>query len=66
MIKLFKLIKKKLGIVSSTDRYLIWLEKRIETLTKERDSAQDLHIIIVKGARLTSFKEIKNYILEHN
>ncbi len=43
-----------------------WLEKRISTTEVERDNSKELNVTITKGAKLTVYKEILEYIKSHS
>lgn len=42
-----------------------WLEKRIATTEKERQEADSPQVIIGKGAKLTTYKEVLEFINAH-
>ena len=52
------------GAVASL--YISWLEERIIETKKEKNVSDELNIRISKGGKLTAYKEVINYIKEHN
>lgn len=46
--------------------FLDWLEKRIDITTKEKNDTTELNLKIGKGGKLCAYKEVLNFIREHD
>jgi hypothetical protein len=44
---------------------IMWLNKRIEKTTKQKEQATDLNLKIAKGGKLCVYKEMLNFIQMH-
>ncbi len=50
----------------NTTKVISWLENRISTTEVERDNSKELNFTITKGAKLTVYKEMLEYIKSHS
>ena len=55
-----------LNIPAVISGYIYWLEDRIKKTQIEKDTTDDMNIKIGKGGKLCVYKEVLNYIREHN
>lgn len=59
----FFILKSKKSL--SRKEFEDWLAKRIAKTLEERENTEDLQIKINKGCKLTTYKEIINYLNSH-
>lgn len=52
--------------VNNNSIYISWLEDRIKKSENEKDITDDMNIKISKGSKICAYKEMLNYIREHN
>lgn len=51
--------------MEDTQKMIVWLNKRIDKTTKQKEQATDLNLKIAKGGKLCVYKEMLNFIQMH-